>query len=121
MKARADDQPSHQDIEHPGILLRRYILPALRLSVSQAARDLGITRQTLHRILAGEAAITPEMAVRLERFCGVASRFWLDRQYDYELSRIQTDCDDVLARIPSRALPDDVIKQIGGEDGNDRS
>ena len=46
------------------------VLPALRISVSQAARDLGITRQTLHRILAEEAAVTPEMALRLGRFCG---------------------------------------------------
>ena len=38
--------------EHPGALLRDSVLPALKLSVSQAARDLMITRQTLHRILA---------------------------------------------------------------------
>ena len=57
--------------EHPGMLLRNHVLPGLGLSVSQAARDLGIARQTLHRILAGDAAITPEMAARLERLCGV--------------------------------------------------
>ena len=69
--------------EHPGVLLRNHVLPGLGLSVSQAARDLGITRQTLHRILAGDAAITPEMAARLERVCGVPSGFWLDCQHRY--------------------------------------
>lgn len=53
-----------------GILLRKRIFPALRLSVSQAARELRITRQTLHRMLAGRAAVMPSMAVRLDKDCG---------------------------------------------------
>ena len=102
--------------QYPGALLRLYVLPALKLSVSQAARDLAITRQTLHRILAGAAALTPEMAVRLERLCGVASEFWLDRQHRHELQRVRRENGDVLARIPSRALPKGILKQIGASD-----
>jgi len=105
------------EADHPGALLRLYVLPALKLSVSQAARDLAITRQTLHRILAGAAALTPEMAVRLERLCGVASEFWLDRQHRHELERVRRENADVLARIPSRALPKRILKQIGASDG----
>ena len=45
----------------PGELLRDHVFPGLRLSVSQAARDLGIAHQTLHRILAGDADITVAM------------------------------------------------------------
>jgi addiction module HigA family antidote len=97
---------------HPGTLLREYVLPALRLSVSQAARELCVTRQTLHRILAGQAAITPEMAVRLERFCGVSSHFWLDRQYRYELHRIGAHRGAV--QSPLRRLPENIIRQMGG-------
>jgi addiction module HigA family antidote len=48
---------------HPGEILREDVLPALRLSVTDAARQLGIARQTLHRLLAERAAVTPEMAV----------------------------------------------------------
>jgi antitoxin HigA-1 len=106
-----------EEAEHPGALLRIYVLPALKLSVSQAARDLEITRQTLHRILAGAAALTPEMAVRLERLCGVASEFWLDRQHRHELIRVRRDQAAVLARIPSRALPKGIAEQIGASDG----
>ena len=106
-----------EEADHPGAILRDYVLPALNLSISQAARDLEITRQTLHRILAGAGALTPEMAVRLERLCGVASEFWLDRQHRHELKRLRTENADVLARIPSRALPKGTLKQIGAGDG----
>jgi len=104
--------------EHPGALLREYVLPALRLSVSQAARDLGIARQTLHRILAGNAAITPEMAARLEKLCGVPSRFWLKRQQEHDLQRVELASAAVLARIPLYPLPNTIMKQIGA--GHDR-
>jgi antitoxin HigA-1 len=50
---------------HPGAIQREDILPALGLSVSEAARQLGVSRQTLHRILAERVSVTPEMAVRL--------------------------------------------------------
>jgi addiction module HigA family antidote len=93
------------------------VLPSLGLSVSQAARDLAITRQTLHRILAGDAAITPEMAVRLERFCGVPSEFWLGCQHRYELQRIKTQLSFVFARVRSRPLPETVVKKIGATHG----
>lgn len=56
---------------HPGEILRDDVLPSLRLSVAEAARQLGVARQTLHRILSGRAAVTPEMAVRLGKFCGI--------------------------------------------------
>jgi addiction module HigA family antidote len=106
-----------EESEHPGALLRVYVLPALNLSVSQAARDLEITRQMLHRILAGAAGLTPEMALRLERLCGVASEFWLDRQHQHELQRVRRESAAVLRRIRFRPLPKEVIKQIGANDG----
>ena len=97
---------------HPGVLLRSSIFPAMQLSVSQAARDLLITRQTLHRILAGKAAITPDMALRLEKLCGISSKFWMDRQQGHELQQASEANRKVLARIPSRALPGSVLKDI---------
>jgi addiction module HigA family antidote len=103
--------------KHPGTLLRQQVLPGLRLSVSQAARDLGVARQTLHRILAGEAAITPEMAARLERLCGVSSDFWLHCQDHYELQRAKNELGPVLKRIPLRPLSETIIKKIGAHRG----
>ena len=97
----------------PGSLLRDRVLPTLGLSVSQAARDLQITRQTLHRILAGDAAITPDMATRLERFCGIHSRFWLGLQQDFELERISTQYRDLYDRIPLHPLPETFLMDLG--------
>ena len=56
---------------HPGETLREDILPALGLNVTQAAAQLGVTRAALSRVLNGRAAISPEMALRLEGWLGV--------------------------------------------------
>jgi len=108
---------SKDPFEHPGVILREHVLPALGLSVSQAARDLGVSRQTLHRILAGNAAITLEMAARLEKFCGVPSRFWLERQQEHDLQRVKQEAAAALSRIPLHSLPSDIMKQIGAGHG----
>jgi addiction module HigA family antidote len=114
MNRRAHTVPTHGEAQHPGTLLRDHVLPALQVSVTQAARDLGVTRQTLHRILAGSAAISTEMAARLERFCGVSSEFWLGCQQRYELQRAKIELAAGLMRIRSRPLPQSIIKKIGG-------
>ncbi len=85
---------------HPGAILREDVLPALELSVSEAARQLGVTRQTLHRILAAKAAVTPEMAVRLGRFCGNGPGIWLRMQQAYDLWRAERQLGAALERIP---------------------
>mgnify|MGYP002384901819 FL=1 len=107
----------HDLAKHPGTHLREQVLPGLHLSVSQAARELGVARQTLHRILAGEAAITPAMAARLEQLCGVSSDFWLRCQYRYDLQRARNELDAVLRRIPLHPLSETIIKKIGAYDG----
>lgn len=86
---------------HPGELLREDVLPALELSVSEAARQLGVSRQTLHRIMAGTHAITPEMAVRLGKFCGNGPRLWLAMQQAYDLWHAERRLRDQLERIPT--------------------
>jgi addiction module HigA family antidote len=53
---------------HPGEMLRDDVLPALDLSVTVAARELGVTRAALSRVLYGHADISPEMALRIERW-----------------------------------------------------
>lgn len=70
---------------HPGEVLREDVLPALGLSVAAVAAHLGISRQALHRVLAGTAAISPEMAVRLGKFCGNGPEIWLRMQAAHDL------------------------------------
>ena len=55
---------------HPGEILREDVLKSLDLSVSEAARRLGVSRQQLHRILACTHPITTEMALRIGKFAG---------------------------------------------------
>ena len=74
---------------HPGITLRDDILPALNLSVTEAARQLGVSRVALSRILNGHAAISPEMALRIEAWLGLEqggdARLWLAEQAAYDM------------------------------------
>ena len=68
----------------PGLTLRDDVLPALGLTVTEAAAQLDVTRNTLSRVLNGHAEIASEMALRLEKWlaknrCGDA-RLWLDQQ-----------------------------------------
>lgn len=86
---------------HPGEILRDDVLPALRLSVAGAARQLGVARQTVHRILAGRAAVTPEMAVRLGKFCGNGPGLWLRLQQTYDLWHAERTMREKVARIPT--------------------
>ncbi len=85
---------------HPGAILREDVLPALGLSVSEASRQLGVTRQTLHRIMAEKASVTAEMAVRLGRFCGNGPGLWLRMQQAYDLWRAERELGDELEKIP---------------------
>ena len=74
---------------HPGETLREDILPALGLSVTKAAEQLNISRAALSRVLNGRAAISPEMALRLEGWLGVENGgkadLWIAQQAAYDL------------------------------------
>ncbi len=66
--------------EHPGVILREEFLEPAMVPVTEAAERLGVTRQTLHRVLAGDSAVSAEMALRLERLTGASAAFWLNLQ-----------------------------------------
>ena len=74
---------------HPGETLREDVLPALGLTVTEAAAQLGVTRAALSRVLNGRAAISPEMALRLEGWLGVEhggrADLWVAQQAVYDL------------------------------------
>ena len=85
---------------HPGEILREDVLPALRLSVSEAARQLRVPRQRLHRVLAGRAPVTAEMALRLGRFCGDGPDLWLRMQQAHDLWHARERLGAALETIP---------------------
>jgi addiction module HigA family antidote len=92
----------HRPPTHPGQMLREDVLPALNLTVSEAARQLRVTRQTLHRVLSGTSGISPEMAVRLGKFCGNGPGLWLRMQQKYDLWHAEKRLHDELEKIPAR-------------------
>ena len=74
---------------HPGETLREDILPALGLTVTKAAKQLRVSRAALSRVLNKHAAISPEMALRLEGWLGVENGgradLWIGQQAAYDL------------------------------------
>ncbi|TCZ61267.1 HigA family addiction module antitoxin [Roseicella aquatilis] len=87
---------------HPGETLREDVLPALGVSVTAAARELGISRQMLHAILAERAPVTAEMAVRLGKWCGNGPHLWLAMQRDHDLAEASARLAATVAAIPTR-------------------
>jgi antitoxin HigA-1 len=88
---------------HPGETLRDDVLPALGLSATDAARELGVTRAALSRVLHGRAGVSPEMALRLERWLGVEhggrADVWLRMQAGYDLWTAEKSAKAVLAKV----------------------
>jgi len=84
---------------HPGELLRGEVLPALRLSVSEAARRLSVSRQQLHRVLACTHPITTDMALRIGKLAGNGPGLWLRMQQAYDLWHTERQMEDELSKI----------------------
>ena len=79
---------------HPGRLIKSDI-DALGLSIVEAAKGLGISRQQLHSVIAGRASVTPEMAIRLEKALGSTADTWLRLQMNYDLAQIRLRAPDI--------------------------
>lgn len=88
---------------HPGEIMREDVLPSLGLSVSEAARRIGVSRQQLHRILACTHPITIEMALRIGKFAGNGPGLWLRMQQAYDLWHADQRMKDELSKIEPAA------------------
>ena len=87
---------------HPGVLFERDILPALgRRTVGEIASLIGVSRQTLHRVMAGTTAISPEMAVRLGKLCGNGPELWLTLQARYDAFHAKRKLGSAIKKIPT--------------------
>ncbi len=80
---------------HPGLSIRRNCLDSLGLSVTEGAAVLGVARHTLSRVLNGHAAVSPEMAIRLEKAGWSTADFWLRRQTSYDLAQARRSEDRI--------------------------
>jgi addiction module HigA family antidote len=71
---------------HPGRIVRSACLEPLGLSVTEGAKSLGVTRQTLNNIINGKSGISPKMAIRLSKAFGSTAETWLRMQLAYDLA-----------------------------------
>ena len=85
MKTTTEATMKMHNPPHPGEVLKKLCLDPLGLSVTEAARSLGVSRKTLSGILNGRAGISPEMAVRLSIAFGTSAESWLSQQLQYDL------------------------------------
>ena len=89
---------------HPGRSIREKCLEPLGLNVTGAAKVLGVARHTLSRVLNGHAAISPEMAIRLEKAGWSNAEFWLRRQGTYDLMQARKR-EDLIDVVPYQPQP----------------
>ena len=70
---------------HPGEIIKELCIEPLGLTITEAAKALGVSRKTLSSIVNGKAGISPEMAVRLSIAFDTSSESWLNQQTQYDL------------------------------------
>jgi len=70
---------------HPGEMLREDFVPDYGLTVSELAKDLGVSRQSVNELLRERRAVSPEMALRLGRLFGNSAQFWVNAQRAVDL------------------------------------
>jgi antitoxin HigA-1 len=80
--------PMHEP-PHPGRIVRQECLVPLGLSVTEAARVLGVTRQALNNLVNGKSGVSPEMPVRLAKAFGSSPEAWLRLQGAYDLAEVR--------------------------------
>jgi addiction module HigA family antidote len=88
---------------HPGEIIKEDILPSTGLSVTAAAKALGVSRQMLHDILAERKPLSAVMCLRLSRLFGSSPEFWMRLQAAHDLRKAEQD-KRVMARV-ARIVP----------------
>jgi addiction module HigA family antidote len=88
---------------HPGEVLKTLCLEPLGLTVSDAARALGVSRKTLSGIVNGRVGISPEMAVRLSLAFDTTAESWLNQQVQYDLWQVEKRRDSLRVKRLSAA------------------
>jgi len=83
---------------HPGRSVKEE-LEYLGLSIAEGAKALGVTRQQLYKITAGQSAISPEMALRLEAVIGSSADTWLRMQTAYDLAAVRRKSGKALSKL----------------------
>ena len=87
---------------HPGRIVRQECIEPLGLTVTEAARALGVTRQALNNLVNLKAGISPEMAIRLSKAFGSSPEVWLGMQIAYDLAQLEKNTGKIKVRALTR-------------------
>ena len=90
---------------HPGLTVKFDCLEPLKLTVTEGARILGVSRQALNNLVNGKSGISPEMSLRLSKAFGSSPETWLRMQLDYDLAKRQHKETIHVQRVQSVSLP----------------
>jgi antitoxin HigA-1 len=80
---------------HPGRIVRQECIEPLGLTVTEAAKRLGVTRQALNNLVNGKGGISAEMAVRLSKAFGSSPEGWLGMQMEYDLAQVEKEAHNI--------------------------
>ena len=80
---------------HPGEVIKELCIEPLGLSVTDAAKGLGVSRKALSELLNGKSGISPLMAIRLSKAFGGSAESWLKQQVAYDLWKAQQHADEI--------------------------
>ena len=83
------------DPPHPGEVLKELYLEPLGLTVTHAAKALGVSRKTLSMVINGRAGISPEMAIRLSIAFDTSAESWLNQQTQFDLWQAEQHRDEL--------------------------
>src|SRR6202521_6183657 len=95
---------------HPGEILKEDILPSVGLSVTGAAKALGVSRQMLHGILSGRKPLSAVMCLRVARLFGGSPEVWMRLQAAYDLKKSERN-KKVMARV-ARIVPVKLVEEV---------
>ena len=85
---------------HPGLSVRHDCLDPLGLSITEAARRLGVSRKQLSSLVNGRSGISPEMAIRLDKAFGGGASTWYQMQAAFDLAQAVKRADEIdVARV----------------------
>ena len=99
LRLRSGTVPTMFDHPHPGEILEEEVLDVLGLSVTEAARPLGMTRPNLSRVLNAQTGVSPDLALRLEAAGVSTARFWMSLQTNYEFANAARQPRPVVNRL----------------------
>lgn len=85
---------------HPGEILLKEFLAPLGTSQNQCARDIKVPARRINEIVLGKRTLTADTAIRLAKYFGTSTKFWMGLQDNYDLELAGSSLQDVISEIP---------------------